>query len=102
MYRQIAEDLRQKIESGHLGHGKQLPTALELREQYNHASPNTVRDAVKWLITRGLVETRPGQGTFVVEKIDPFVTTLTGEPDEGDTVSYLSQVKSRRRNPEST
>ena len=76
MYRQIAEDLRQKIESGELGHGDQLPTELELREQYD-ASRNTVRDAVKWLITRGLVETRPGQGTFVVEKIDPFVTTLS-------------------------
>jgi GntR family transcriptional regulator len=82
MYRQIAEDLRQKIESGELGHGDQLPTELELREEYD-ASRNTVRDAVKWLITRGLIETRPGQGTFVVGKIDPYVTILTGEPTKG-------------------
>jgi GntR family transcriptional regulator len=82
MYRQIAEDLRQKIESGELGHGDQLPTELELREEYD-ASRNTVRDAVKWLITRGLIETRPGQGTFVVGKIDPYVTILTGEPAKG-------------------
>src|SRR5262245_34700556 len=80
------------IESGELGHGDQLPTELELREQYD-ASRNTVRDAVKWLITRGLVETRPGQGTFVVEKIDPFVTPL----DRDRTVSYLSEVAERRR-----
>ena len=52
------------------------------REQYN-ASRNTVRDAIKWLTTLGLVETRPGQGTFVVEKINPFVTTLTGDPQTG-------------------
>ena len=82
MYRQIAEDLRQKIESGVLGHGDQLPTELELRDEYD-ASRNTVRDAVKWLMTRGLIETRPGQGTFVVGKIDPYVTILTGDPEKG-------------------
>jgi DNA-binding FadR family transcriptional regulator len=27
-----------------------------------------VRDAIKWLASLGLVETRPGPGTFVVEK----------------------------------
>jgi GntR family transcriptional regulator len=81
-YRQIADDLRQKVESGALGHGDQLPTELELREEYD-ASRNTVRDAVKLLITRGLIETRPGQGTFVVGKIDPYVTVLTGNPEKG-------------------
>ena len=67
-YREIAEDLRGKIESGDLPPGEQLPTEFELQEEYA-ASRNTVRDAVKSLITRGLVETRPGQGTFVTEKI---------------------------------
>jgi GntR family transcriptional regulator len=76
MYRQIAEDLRRKIESGEIPPGSQLPTEIELREKYN-ASRNTIRDAIKWLTTRSLVETRPGQGTFVVEKINPFVTTLS-------------------------
>src|SRR5215470_4224293 len=75
MYRSIADDLRDKIESGELGRGTQLPTELELRDQYN-ASRNTIRDAVKLLITRGLVETRPGQGTFVVGKLDPYITIL--------------------------
>src|SRR3984893_14610643 len=82
MYRQIADDLRRQIEEGGLAPGQQLRTELELREKYE-ASRNTVRDAIKWLITRGLVETRPGQGTFVVEKIIPFLTTLTGDPETG-------------------
>lgn len=82
MYRKIADDLRRKIESGELGHGSQLPTELELRELYD-ASRNTVRDALKLLTTRGLVETRPGQGTFVVRKIDPYVTVLTVDPEKG-------------------
>ena len=64
MYRQIAEDLRAQIESGDLQPGQQLRTELELREHYG-ASRNTVRDAIKWLTTLGLVETHPGQGTFV-------------------------------------
>jgi DNA-binding GntR family transcriptional regulator len=32
MYRQIAEDLREQIESGQLEPGQQLPTELELRD----------------------------------------------------------------------
>lgn len=82
MYRQIADDLRRQIEAGELPPGAQLRTELELREKYE-ASRNTIRDAIKWLTTRGLVETRPGQGTFVLEAIEPFVTTLSGNARTG-------------------
>lgn len=108
MYRQIAEDLREQIESGQLEPGQQLRTELDLREHYN-ASRNTVRDAIKWLTTLGLVETRPGQGTFVVKKVAPYVSTLTADPAEsGDSVIVTSpeegdrfgrQVESQRRAP---
>jgi GntR family transcriptional regulator len=101
MYRQIAEDLRAQIESGELEPGQQLQTEGELRDHYA-ASRNTVRDAIKWLTNLGLVETRPGQGTFVVEKIDPFVTTLTGNPagpGGGERIAILSEVSLRDREP---
>jgi GntR family transcriptional regulator len=98
MYRQIAEDLQHKIESSELGRGTQLPTEIDLREQYG-ASRNTVRDAIKWLVTRGLVETRPGQGTFVTERITPFVTTLTGDTDAGEEAVYLAEVAASSRTP---
>jgi GntR family transcriptional regulator len=101
MYRQIAESLREQIESGKLKPGQQLPTELELREEYN-ASRNTVRDAIKWLMNLDLVETRPGQGTFVVQKIAPFATTLSGDPGSGDGVIYQSQVSKEGRTPSST
>ena len=81
IYRQIADDLRGKIESDEIAHGAQLPTEIELMGQYD-ASRNTVRDAIRLLATRGLVETRPGQGTFVLEKVSPYVTTLS-DPDIG-------------------
>jgi DNA-binding GntR family transcriptional regulator len=105
MYRQIADDLRHQIEEGSLAPGQQLPTELELRERYN-ASRNTVRDAIKWLITRGLVVTRPGQGTFVVEQINPFVTTLTDDPETGlgggEGNTYIKEVTAGLRRQQSS
>jgi GntR family transcriptional regulator len=102
LYRQIAEELREQIESGKLKPGQQLRTEFELREHYG-ASRNTVRDAIKWLTNLGLVETRPGQGTFVVQKIDPFVSRLSGDPEGksggGEGASYLSEVSEQNRKP---
>lgn len=65
LYQSIAQALLEKIESGELSKGSQLPTEIELRETFN-ASQNTVRDAVKWLTSRGLVEQVPGRGACVV------------------------------------
>ena len=101
MYRQIAENLREQIESGKLQPGQQLPTELELREEHG-ASRNTVRDAIKWLMNLDLVETRPGQGTFVVQKIAPYVNTLSGEPGAGEGATYPFQVREHGRTPLST
>jgi DNA-binding GntR family transcriptional regulator len=79
MYQQVADDLHTQIESGELAPGDQLPTELELRDRYN-SSRNTIRDAIKRLTSQGLVETRPGQGTFFTRSIDPFVTELSSDP----------------------
>lgn len=115
LYQQIAEDLRKRIAMGALDPdsadperlmpGSQLPTELDLGDRYK-ASRNTVRDAIKRLISQGLVETRPGQGTFVTRKVDPFVTILSSDPDpdvdEGSSVDpesaiYLSAVDMEHR-----
>jgi GntR family transcriptional regulator len=103
MYQQIAEDLRAQIESGILAQGAQLPTELELRDRYA-SSRNTIRDAIKRLTSQGLVETRPGQGTFVTRRVDPFVTVLTGDPDRGsdEGTAYLSEVHQQHRSPMKT
>ena len=69
MYKRVAEDLRSKIESAQIAPGSQLPTELELMEDYGERfgdssgrgstiSRNTVRDAIKLLVARGLVVTR--------------------------------------------
>ena len=100
MYQKIADELRRQIESGTLKPGQQLPTEILLREQYD-ASRNTIRDAIKRLTSLGLVATRPGAGTYVTRKIDPFITVLTENPDTGygggEGGSYLSEVGREHR-----
>jgi GntR family transcriptional regulator len=101
-YRAIADQLRQQIESGQLVPGSQLPTEIELQDQFG-ASRNTIRDAVKSLVSRGLVVTRAGQGTFVTERTDPFVTTLSADAETGfgggEGTTYLSEVSRAHRAP---
>jgi GntR family transcriptional regulator len=102
LYRRIADDLRAQIETGQLEPGAQLPPEEKLGGLFK-ASRNTIRDAIKFLITLGLVETRAGQGTFVLDPPDPLVTTLTtGEPGlgGGEGAAYLNEAN--ERDPRST
>jgi GntR family transcriptional regulator len=125
MYLQIADDLRSRIELGEtlppesddpaavepdgqlpavLRPGSRLPTELGLSDAYS-ASRNTIRDAIKRLASLGLVETRQGQGTFVTQRIDPFVTVLSTDPlapTGAEGATYLSDVSSKDRRPRVT
>lgn len=96
LWRSIAADLREQIESGRLGPGTQLPSERELGEQFT-ASRNTVRAAMNWLVSRGLFERRSGQGTFMRPKIEPFVTTLSGDwqAEEEDFSAALNEARDR-------
>ena len=85
MYRQIADELRDKIEEGDFDSDQPLPTEKELGVTYN-ASRNTIRQAIDLLTSWGLVETLPGSGTFIRKQYESFVTTLSGEwQPESDT-----------------
>ena len=77
MYRRIADELRGEIESGRLGPGHQLPTEDQLSKQFD-ASRNTIRDAIKSLITLGLVET--GQDTACSWRIGSTRSSLLCPP----------------------
>jgi GntR family transcriptional regulator len=61
---QLSNILRQKIGSGEITPGQQLPSESELRRQYN-LSPITVRKAINVLQEQGIVTTFQGKGTFV-------------------------------------
>ncbi len=103
LYRRIADSLQREIERGELAEGAQLPTEQELADTWN-ASRSTVRDAIKQLTTRALVEAHPGQGTFVRRKIIPIVTDLSATHDlgTGEAAQYYIDVRRQRRTPRST
>lgn len=64
LYYQLAEQLREQIDSGLLPPGTQLPAERELSEQ-SAISRMTVRQAVAYLVRSGVLEVKPGVGTFV-------------------------------------
>ncbi len=63
-YEQIAERLAADIRSGLLAPGERLPSERELARALE-VSRASVREALAALQLRGVVETRPGAGTFV-------------------------------------
>lgn len=103
IYKQIADSLQRDIEAGRLAEGAQLPTEQEISDVWG-ASRSTVRDAIKQLTTRGLVEAHPGQGTFVRRKVNPIVTDLSATHDlgTGDEAQYYIDVRRQQRAPRST
>lgn len=60
----IIEQIVTKIRDGELRSGDRLPPERGLIEMLN-VSRSSVREALKGLAAMGLVETRPGKGTFV-------------------------------------
>ncbi len=75
-YQEIAERLRDRIESGALQPGERLPSEPDLVREFD-ASRNTVRLALAVLTNQGLVVTRQGLGTFVTEPTQPFRALLS-------------------------
>jgi GntR family transcriptional regulator len=63
-YREIAADLRARVESGELAAGGVLPSESELTKTYD-ASRVTIRRALESLREAGLVDSRQGFGWFV-------------------------------------
>jgi GntR family transcriptional regulator len=63
-YLQLVHQVKQALRLGALRPGDQLPTAREVVESLA-INPNTVLKAYRELEREGLVEGRPGQGTFV-------------------------------------
>ena len=67
VYRQVESRLLEWIESGQLSPGDQLPSLRDLSERLG-ITHVTARQAIKGLVSRGVVVSRQGQGTFVAER----------------------------------
>ena len=66
VFEQVAEQIEKRILNGELRSGDRLPTERDLAEQF-HVSRTAVREAMKILAQKGLVDMRPGRGTIVID-----------------------------------
>ena len=66
LYEQIVQQVQESIHKGALKPGDQLPPERELAQQFG-VSRTAVREAVKALREKGLVEAYPGRGTFITD-----------------------------------
>ena len=67
LYEQIVKQIEDSLEKGALKAGDQLPAERELAIQFG-VSRTAVREAVKALREKGLVEAYPGRGTFITSE----------------------------------
>lgn len=66
LYEQIVQQVEESIHKGAMKPGDQLPPERELAQQFG-VSRTAVREAVKALREKGLVEAYPGRGTFITD-----------------------------------
>jgi GntR family transcriptional regulator, transcriptional repressor for pyruvate dehydrogenase complex len=64
LYEQIVQQIEESIRKGELTEGSQLPAERDLATQFG-VSRTAVREAIKALQEKGLVDAFPGRGTFV-------------------------------------
>jgi len=64
LYQQIVQQIEESIDKGDLKEGDQLPAERDLAQQFG-VSRTAVREAVKTLREKGLVEAYAGRGTFI-------------------------------------
>jgi len=66
LYEQIVQQIEESILKGALKAGDQLPAERELAQRFG-VSRTAVREAVKALREKGLVEAYSGRGTFITD-----------------------------------
>ena len=93
----LLDAFNRELLSGALQPGDQIPTEVELSEQFG-VSRNTVREAIKILVAMGVLEIRRPVGTFVCEGFsEPMVSPLIygvilGRGDSYDELMDLREI----------
>jgi GntR family transcriptional regulator, transcriptional repressor for pyruvate dehydrogenase complex len=95
LYEQIVQQIQDSITNGELKEGDQLPAERELAQQFG-VSRTAVREAVKTLREKGLVEAYPGRGTFITNgnarSIQQTLDRMIRSGPTGGTV-HLAEVR---------
>ena len=93
----LLDAFNQELLSGSLRPGDQIPTEVELSEQFGVAR-NTVREAIKILVAMGVLEIRRPVGTFVCSGFtEPMISPLLygvilGRGDSYDELMDLREI----------
>ncbi|WP_027721942.1 FadR/GntR family transcriptional regulator [Maridesulfovibrio zosterae] len=69
VYLSVAKQIAELIESGEFKQGDKLPPERTLAEKFQ-VSRSSVREAIKCLAQKNLVESRRGDGTYILTDID--------------------------------
>jgi DNA-binding FadR family transcriptional regulator len=92
----VVEAIQEQITQGTLKTGDMLPPERELCEQLG-VSRTALREAVRMLVSKGLLETRPGVGTIVCQLTSNHVleplSILVQTSNGGITLDHLHEVR---------
>jgi GntR family transcriptional repressor for pyruvate dehydrogenase complex len=97
LYEQIVQQIEESILKGTLKPGDQLPAERELAQQFG-VSRTAVREAVKALREKGLVEAYSGRGTFVTDGTSQAIRqsldlmVKIGQPDGSTSLAELRAI----------
>jgi GntR family transcriptional repressor for pyruvate dehydrogenase complex len=95
LYEQIVQQIEESIRKGELSEGSQLPAERDLATQFG-VSRTAVREAIKALQEKGLVDAFPGRGTFVTNGTSNSMRRSLDriiKSDEPDGWGYLVEVR---------
>ncbi len=99
LYEQIVGQIEHRILTGELKVGDQLPAERELAQQFG-VSRTAVREAIKALREKGLVQAQPGRGTFITDSASRalrhtlrFIAKVGSEEGLGNLVEVREMIE---------
>ena len=95
-YEDIVQQIRTLIEEGKLKRDDHLPSERDLSETFQ-VSRTTVREAIRTLESMKLVQSRQGNGTYVLASseeslIQPLAAALFNEKDDIRDIFYIRKI----------
>jgi len=95
-YEDIVQQIRTLIEEGKLKRNDHLPSERELSETFR-VSRTTVREAIRTLESMKFLQSRQGNGTYVVASseealIQPLAAALFNEKDDIRDIFYIRKI----------
>jgi GntR family transcriptional regulator, transcriptional repressor for pyruvate dehydrogenase complex len=95
LYEQIVQQIEESILKGALKPGDQLPAERELAQRFG-VSRTAVREAVKALSEKGLVESFSGRGTFITDGSSQAIQKsidLAARTSQPDGLAHLAEAR---------